>query len=474
MKEVDLGHEYLLDSYDGGKPIRLVFVKREGEGYPFNVGHHPGTNCQEVIRALIARVKYLQQQVPCEENERVIADLRSCLWAFEQRAAKRHGRASVLPWQEQYQSVPVEEQPTCANCGHIGCAGIGHRASELPPATTPPAVTSDYAEGFSDAARVSRVLNDVADSKPEGLHDAGNVYDETKDFWGDGGAGERDVPTVTEAGEHTVAASIWGATIKTCHHSRLRADCMSCLLGHAERMESQLRSASPSTSEVIKQVAAQIAVAWYSANMPQEILETEPHEARLRRLIEYFLSRYFGKGETDGLQRRLFDECVTANWDPEKRNTFAEEVAHLHEELSEAFRAWRRYKDFEVRTVNGKLEGVPIELADTLIGLFYNAELHGFDLLAAVEQKHQFNLSRNYVAEGRQLHPPAAAPAAPSPAEPLVSDMQRDLITAGWVAETAIRWRAPDGSLWRGPYGAWKELQARAAALRTSVGGDNQ
>jgi NTP pyrophosphatase (non-canonical NTP hydrolase) len=108
-----------------------------------------------------------------------------------------------------------------------------------------------------------------------------------------------------------------------------------------------------------------------------------------------------------GLQRRLFDECVTAKWDPERRNTFAEEIAHLHEELSEAFRAWRRYKDCEVREVNGKLEGVPIQFADALIGMFYNAELHGFDLLAAVEQKHQFNLKRNYVNEGRQLHAPS-------------------------------------------------------------------
>lgn len=103
-------------------------------------------------------------------------------------------------------------------------------------------------------------------------------------------------------------------------------------------------------------------------------------------------------------QRRLYHECRAANWDPALRNTFAEEIAHLHEELSEAFRAFRRYKDFNVREVNGKLEGIPIEFADVLIGLFYNAELHGFDLFAAVEQKHEFNLQRNYVTEGRQLH----------------------------------------------------------------------
>lgn len=109
-------------------------------------------------------------------------------------------------------------------------------------------------------------------------------------------------------------------------------------------------------------------------------------------------------GDEESLQQRCFAECATANWDPDKQNTFAEEIAHLHEELSEAFRAWRRYKDCRVVVVDGKPEGVPIELADVLIGLFYNAELHGFDLLAAVEQKHQFNLRRNYVKEGRQLH----------------------------------------------------------------------
>lgn len=128
MKTIDPGHAYLLDSYDGGQPVRLTFVKREGEGYPFNAGHHPGTNCQEVIRALIDRVKYLQEQIPCEENQQIINNLRSCLWEFERRAAKRHGRASVLPWQEGYQAIPIENQPTCTGCGHVGCEG-NHKAT---------------------------------------------------------------------------------------------------------------------------------------------------------------------------------------------------------------------------------------------------------------------------------------------------------------------------------------------------------
>lgn len=105
------------------------------------------------------------------------------------------------------------------------------------------------------------------------------------------------------------------------------------------------------------------------------------------------------------IQRTLFDECRVASWDPDLRNSFAEECAHLHEEVSDAFCEWRLHRDFEIRYgPSGKPGGVPIEMADVLIGLFYNAELHGFDLMEAVWIKHRYNLTRNYVAEGRQLH----------------------------------------------------------------------
>ena len=106
-----------------------------------------------------------------------------------------------------------------------------------------------------------------------------------------------------------------------------------------------------------------------------------------------------------GLQKRLYDECATTNWDPDRLNSFAEECTHLHEEVSEAFRWWRQHQNFEITIdAEGRPHGIPIELADVLIGLFYLAELHGFDLMEAVELKHKYNLTRDYVAEGRQLH----------------------------------------------------------------------
>lgn len=117
MRCIDPGHSYFLTVYDAGSDASqgLVFMKREGPGYPFNVGHYAGTNCQEVIRTLIDRVKYLDRQISCPENAIILAGLRSALIAFELRAARRHKRAPTdLP-------LEVESMPTCPTCGHIGC-----------------------------------------------------------------------------------------------------------------------------------------------------------------------------------------------------------------------------------------------------------------------------------------------------------------------------------------------------------------
>jgi NTP pyrophosphatase (non-canonical NTP hydrolase) len=105
------------------------------------------------------------------------------------------------------------------------------------------------------------------------------------------------------------------------------------------------------------------------------------------------------------LQQQCFEECEVAGWDPDRKISFAEEIAHLHSEISEAFEWYRKHKDFGVHyREDGKPEGVFVEFADALIGMFYLAELHGQDLLEALEIKHQWNLKRSYEAEGRKLH----------------------------------------------------------------------
>lgn len=121
MKVLDPGHYYLLDSLDGGSPVALYFVKRQGPGYPGNVGTEPGTNMQEVFRALIHRSLYLNYQERCAETEAVIDHLRSCILLLEHRAARRHGRVLDLDTIQ-----GIEYRATCPKCGHIGCGGECH------------------------------------------------------------------------------------------------------------------------------------------------------------------------------------------------------------------------------------------------------------------------------------------------------------------------------------------------------------
>lgn len=118
MTVIDPGHEYLLDSLDGEQVNRLVFVKREGLKYPGNVGAHAGTTTQEVLRALIERSEYVQEQAPCTETALVITHLKHALRELERRAARLHGRNLTAEMADL-----VSGKGKCVNCGHMGCRG---------------------------------------------------------------------------------------------------------------------------------------------------------------------------------------------------------------------------------------------------------------------------------------------------------------------------------------------------------------
>lgn len=115
----DKGHCYSLNWLDGkagNKADLLIFVKREGEHYPGNVGKHAGTTSQEVMRVLIDRAKYVNQQIPHYANEVIIRNLRQNIYELEVRAAQEHGRRLTLTTEEIHD---IEFLPTCAKCGHI-------------------------------------------------------------------------------------------------------------------------------------------------------------------------------------------------------------------------------------------------------------------------------------------------------------------------------------------------------------------
>ena len=121
MKIIDPGHDYLLNNLDNTDKSRLRFVKRKGKQYPGNENAYPGTNMQEVMRALIDRCKYVNEQTPCLETESVIMHLQIAMLGLELRAARRHGRRLNFS-----SSSGIEEREVCEKCGHIGCTGECH------------------------------------------------------------------------------------------------------------------------------------------------------------------------------------------------------------------------------------------------------------------------------------------------------------------------------------------------------------
>jgi hypothetical protein len=121
MRILDPGHLFALANIDYKLAFideqALRFVKREGLGYPGNVGYYPGTTLQEVYRACIARHKYLNKQEQHFCNTQNIQYLRSCIIGLEIRAAERHHR----PTPEMHGEI--ENISCCPKCLHIGCEG---------------------------------------------------------------------------------------------------------------------------------------------------------------------------------------------------------------------------------------------------------------------------------------------------------------------------------------------------------------
>lgn len=92
MRVIDPGHQYELDTVSHDRRLTrgstyMQFVKRE-EHNPGSEPHH-GLMNQEVLRVLIDRVKFLDEQNPCVENGHILKGLRTALFYHELRAYTR-------------------------------------------------------------------------------------------------------------------------------------------------------------------------------------------------------------------------------------------------------------------------------------------------------------------------------------------------------------------------------------------------
>jgi hypothetical protein len=114
MKILDEGHKYELDHVDSDGHETVTFIKRSGEHIKHD-DEYPGTNSQELLRVLIDRTKYLNDQLTCDESGDIIYYLRQALFIYEARAYRRkqqgHNRKDINHEAngERYKDIPFVE-----------------------------------------------------------------------------------------------------------------------------------------------------------------------------------------------------------------------------------------------------------------------------------------------------------------------------------------------------------------------------
>jgi hypothetical protein len=114
MKVIEPGHVYELAEVDGIGSQTVRFVRRRDDNARLlsaDEGLHPGILGQELLRVLINRTLYLNDEDPCQEDIEIVARLRECLRLYESRAARRTIEKMPMP----------ERADACPICHHLLC-----------------------------------------------------------------------------------------------------------------------------------------------------------------------------------------------------------------------------------------------------------------------------------------------------------------------------------------------------------------
>ena len=99
--------------------------------------------------------------------------------------------------------------------------------------------------------------------------------------------------------------------------------------------------------------------------------------------------------------RAVHENAVDHGW-WETERSFPEVVALCHSELSEALEAYRD-SDAMVVMVNGKPEGIAVEMVDCMIRILDYLEYKEIDIEYLMRKKHDYNRTREYKHGGKRI-----------------------------------------------------------------------
>ncbi len=99
MKIIDEGYKYELDSLEGGES-QLLWFKKTNEVDGKLITQHDGTSNEEIIKALINRLHYLNEWMYDSFNSEALIHLENALDALHARQSDRKARG-VLGTTEQ-------------------------------------------------------------------------------------------------------------------------------------------------------------------------------------------------------------------------------------------------------------------------------------------------------------------------------------------------------------------------------------